>query len=194
MLGCWSCTSYISLHHRLYLKKALTKSFLFSFHLLPLILSAPGMHKTCCFSVCWCSPKFTVQLEMWWPDSHPLCPYLVWSLIWERYFFTSVTLVCELRSLNASNTKEVSGSWVWEWAVAMLSDSFSASAFQHAVLVAEAHALMDQGGLNLSLADVLVKGKSSASFMEFSVKKLEQKRMWSLLTHFNSWQNGLQML
>lgn len=69
-LGCWSCISYISLHHRLYLKKAPTKSFLFSFHLLPLILAAPGMHRTCCFSVvCWCSPKFTVWLEMWWPDS-----------------------------------------------------------------------------------------------------------------------------
>lgn len=86
MLACWSCISYISLHQSLYLKKAPTKSFLFSFHLLPLIFSAPGMHRTCCFCLL-VLPKFTVWLEMWWPASHPLVslsglvPYL------EKIFF-----------------------------------------------------------------------------------------------------------
>lgn len=116
---------------------------------------SPCMHRTCCFCLL-VLPKFTVWLEMWWPPPTPLCPYQVWSLIWERYFLTSVTLVCELGSLNASSMEQVIRSWVWEWVVAVLSDTFSASAFQHALLVAKAHALMDWGDLKLSLAGVQV--------------------------------------
>lgn len=160
------------LHQSLYLRKASSEPSLLSFHLLPLNIFAPGLHRTCCFSVCWCSPKLTVWLEVWWPASHPLV-FLSGLIPHLGKVFLNINL---------------SGLWAWickclqhgggEWQLGVgASSGCVLSAFQHALLVAKARSLMDWGDLNLTLATVLVEWKSSTSLMEFSVKKLEQKKV-----------------
>lgn len=161
MLGRWACSSYIPLHHSLCLQKASTKSFLFSFHFLPLIFSARARTEPVASLFVGAPLNSLCDWKWWWPASHSfvllsdLVPHLgkvVFSIghsgLWAWIF-------------KCSSIEEVSGSWVWERAVAMLSDTLSASAFQNALLVAKAHALMDWGDLNLPLVSVLAKWKSS---------------------------------
>lgn len=119
MLWCWPYRSATALHHSLYLEKASTNSFLFPFVHLPLIFSACGVHKPLCFYVgaplnsfcCWKSG---------WLAPHPMCSCWVWSLMWECYFWTSLTLVCQYRSSCGCSMEDVSSGWVQEWATTAL--------------------------------------------------------------------------